>query len=133
MSAPRRLGGAVALWLALLSGAGAQSPSVAQVETGYLVGLVEASGCTFIRNGMAYDAVRAAAHLREKSAMVAATGAIGTTEAFIERVATRSSLTGRLYEVSCVGHERVATAGWLREALARYRASGASRASRDAP
>jgi hypothetical protein len=119
--------------LAALQGAQAEAPPVAQVETAYLIAFVEASGCVFYRNGSAYDSVQAASHLREKFAAVSAAGSVRSAELFIDKVASRSSLTGLPYAVSCAGSERRAAADWLREALARFRARGASRELHDAP
>ena len=105
----------------------AASPSEQQREVHYLLEFIEGSGCEFYRNGTAYDAVRAAAHLRDKYLALDATGGIPTAEAFIDRIASRSSLTGRNYEVRCAGQDRMWTAPWLREALARLRGNGAPR------
>jgi hypothetical protein len=124
--------GAVALLFMLLPGAKASGPPAVQEEAAYLIVFVEGSGCAFYRNGTAYDSVRAAAHLRQKYAAVDVTGAIKSAEMFIDKVASRSSMTGWPYEVVCTGHPRIAVADWLREALARFRASEASREPRDA-
>lgn len=123
---------AFVLLLALVPGARSAAPSVAQTESRYLIAFVKDSGCAFYRNGTEYDAGRAASHLQDKYSAVELTGEIATAEVFIERVATRSSLTGRPYEVSCGGHARITVARWLRDALVRYRENGASRDSRDA-
>jgi hypothetical protein len=117
----------------LASSSVAAPPPIAQVETDYLLQLVEQSGCEFYRNGSAYDARRAAAHLRDKYAALNASGKITTAEDFIEKVATKSSLTGRPYEVVCAGHARVTSAQWLRDALVRFRMGGPSRATHDGP
>jgi hypothetical protein len=124
--------GALILLLALVPGARSAAPSVAQTESRYLIAFVKDSGCAFYRNGTEYDAGRAASHLQDKFAAVEMTGEITTAEVFIEKVATRSNLTGRPYEVSCSGQARIAVAQWLRDALVRYRENGASRDSRDA-
>jgi hypothetical protein len=110
--------------LVFLSQAGwlnAAEPTEAQVEANYLLGFVEASGCDFYRNGTRYDATQAGEHLRKKYAVLISSGMPSSTEAFIDKVASRSSLTGRPYEVSCAGKAREATAMWLREELVRYR------------
>jgi hypothetical protein len=120
---------AIVASLAILSNAFAAPPSVARAETEYLLGYIEASGCDFYRNGGRYDAAKAGAHLRRKYAAI---GQAATAEAFIDEVASRSSLSGQPYEVSCAGQGRVMTAPWLREALARHRADGAPRDSRGA-
>ena len=118
---------AVAAFLVLSPQARAEAPSTAAEEAAYLIGVVEASGCAFFRNGMRYDAARAAAHLREKYALVATGGAIATGEMFIEKVATKSAFTGLSYEIDCPGHARVTVAFWLSDALARHRAKEAPR------
>jgi Family of unknown function (DUF5329) len=127
----------LAAWLivGLLTGAPqveAAEPLLAQQEAAYLIGAVETSGCTFYRNGVRYDAARAASHMREKYALVGASSPIPTGEAFIEKVATRSAFTGLAYEIECPGHERLTLAVWLTDSLARHRANGAPRESRGA-
>ncbi len=120
------------LLLALCARVGLASPPDVNEEVTHLVSLVESSGCEFYRNGLSYDGARAAGHLSEKYALVSAAGKIATGEIFIERVATRSSITGIPYGVKCGGSERVPLADWLNAALARHRATGASRDWRDA-
>ena len=102
----------------------AASPLVAQEEAAYLIGAVETSDCTYFRNGLWYAAARAAAHLREKYSLVNASGAIGTGEAFIDKVATKSAFTGLAYEVDCPERARLTLAAWLTDLLARHRAGG---------
>jgi Family of unknown function (DUF5329) len=114
----------VSVALALLGstlGLHAALPTEPQAEIAYLLGFVEASGCDFYRNGTRYSAMQAGSHLRQKYAVLMSSGKPATTEAFIDKVATRSSLTGVPYEVTCTGAARVGTAAWLREELARYR------------
>ena len=128
---PREILAIVAL-LALGFGTAAAEPPVAQVEIDYLLGFIEGSGCAFYRNGSRYDAMQAGSHLREKYAALAAADRIATSDVFIDKVASQSSLTGRPYEVECAGHGRMLTAPWLRAALARFRTEGAPRDLRDA-
>lgn len=113
--------------LALPAAGGAATPADAPAEIGFLLGYIESSGCEFYRNGSTYDAVHAAAHLRDKYVALGVTGKAVTAEIFIDRIASRSSLSGRNYEVRCAGQERMWTAPWLRDALARFRVNGASR------
>lgn len=97
--------------------------ATAQIEINYLLGYIEQSGCRFYRNGAWYDSKQARAHLREKYDFLAARGRIRTTEDFIEQAATRSSMSGKAYAIKC-GSGPIETANqWLREVLARYRAS----------
>jgi Family of unknown function (DUF5329) len=109
------------IFLGQAAGLHAAVPAEPQVEAAYLLGFVETSGCEFYRNGMRYDATQAGSHLRKKYAVLMSSGKPATTDAFIDKVASRSSLTGRPYEVSCAGKARVGTALWLREELSRYR------------
>jgi hypothetical protein len=118
------------LGLAFVTAASAAPPAIAQTEINYLLGFVESSGCEFYRNGSWYDSKRAQAHLRDKYQMLAAAGQISTAEDFIEKAATKSSLSGRAYEVRCGGGETVTSNQWLRGVLARFRTFGAHDAPR---
>jgi hypothetical protein len=89
-----------------------------------------ANGDQLYRNGSWYDSKRAQAHLRGKYEMLAAADRINTAEDFIEKAATKSSLSGRPYQVKCRGSEAVTSNQWLRDVLARYRTSGAHNAPR---
>lgn len=109
------------LGLALLPMARAAPSAIAQAEINYLLGFVEKSGCEFFRNGSWYDSKKAQAHLRDKYQMLAAGDLINTAEDFIEAAATKSSLSGQLYQVRCSGAGAVTSSRWLRAALARYR------------
>jgi hypothetical protein len=118
------------LGLALLPVARAAPPAIAQTEVNYLLGFVESSGCEFYRNGSWYDSKKAQAHLRYKYEMLAAGNQITTAEDFIEKAATKSSLSGRPYQVRCRGDDAVTSNQWLRDELARYRAHAAQGAPR---
>jgi hypothetical protein len=108
----------------------AAPPAIAQAEINYLLTFVEQSGCDFYRNGSWYDSKKAQSHLRQKFDFLAARGQINTAEDFIEKAATKSSLSGQAYQVQCSGGEAQSSNQWLRDALARYRAQGASGAPR---
>lgn len=118
------------LGLALLPVARAAPPAIAQSEIHYLLGFIETSGCEFYRNGSWYDSKKAQAHLRYKYEMLAARDQINTAEDFIEKAATKSSLSGQPYEVRCSGGEAVTINRWLHDVLARYRTHGADAAPR---
>jgi hypothetical protein len=117
------------LGLTFLSVARGAVPMTAQTEINYLLGFVESSGCEFYRNGSWYDSKGAQMHLRHKYEMLAAREQINTAEDFIEKAATKSSLSGQPYQVRCRGHDAVSSNPWLRDVLARYRA----KAPRGAP
>jgi Family of unknown function (DUF5329) len=94
----------------------------APIEINYLLESIEQSGCDFYRNGSWYDSKKAQAHLRQKFELLMARGQINTAEDFIEKVATKSSLSGQAYQVRCSGVEAQTTGQWLRAVLTRYRA-----------
>jgi hypothetical protein len=118
------------LGLALLPVARAAPPAIAQTEVNYLLGSVGRSGCEFYRNGSWYEAKKAQAHLRYKYELLAAREQIKTAEDFIEKAATKSSLSGQPYQVRCSDGEAVTTNQWLHDVLARYRINGADAAPR---
>ena len=80
-----------------------------------LIAAVESSGVTFIRNGTPHDSAEAARHLRKKWKY--AGGRDLTAEQFIERLASRSSLTGRPYEVGLADGTTRPAGDWLRAKL----------------
>jgi hypothetical protein len=118
------------LALALAPVGHAAPPAIAQAEINYLLGSIENSACEFFRNGSWYDGKKAAAHLRDKYALLAAENRVRTAEDFIEEAATKSSASGQPYQVRCGADKAVDTNPWLREVLARYRAGAALRAPR---
>ncbi len=108
------------LWLAA-PWAQAAPPASVQAEVGFLLGYIEGSGCEFQRNGSWSGSRAAQAHLRDKYEYLSARDLIDTTEHFIERAATQSSLTGQAYMVRCQGGTPVTSQQWLRDELAHLR------------
>jgi hypothetical protein len=115
------LGPVLLLGLLLTPAARAEPPTGVQIEVNFLLGYVEGSRCEFYRNGTWHDSKAAQAHLRDKYKYLAAGNLINTTEQFIDRAATESSLSGQPYEVRCNGGAAVTTKQWLRDELARFR------------
>jgi uncharacterized protein DUF5329 len=98
------------------------SPGVLQ-EIDHLLRFIEESGCDFNRNGTWHDAKTAQAHVRFKYEYLLARDEIKTTEDFIDKAATGSSvLFGQPYSVRCDNDPPLASNQWLRSELARYRA-----------
>jgi len=97
------------------------SPTVAQAEVEHLLSAVASSGCEFYRNGEWFDSRKASEHLRNKYTALVALGRFVTATDFIEKAATKSSMSGRPYLIRCIGGAPVPTNQWLREALERYR------------
>lgn len=89
-------------------------------EVEYLLQFVADSGCTFVRNGSEHASADAADHLRMKYSRARRYAA--TADAFIDNLASKSSWTGRPYQVICDG---VASPSgeWLHKALSDYRAA----------
>ena len=87
-------------------------------EINYLLNFISASGCEFIRNGNHYTAIEAREHIEKKYNYYRSD--INTTEDFITYSATRSSLSGKSYEVVCEGAKQT-SAQWLLNELKRYR------------
>jgi len=80
-----------------------------------LLDAVEKSGLVFVRNGSEHDSKKAASHLKDK--WEHAGDRITTTEQFIEEIASRSSTTGRTYEMKLEDGSLVPAADWLRARL----------------
>ena len=115
-------------FLFLLSGffsaAQAAEPAVTKVEIAHLFTTLEASNCQFNRNGSWHDAKEAAAHLSTKYKYLQNLNLIPSTEKFIERAATESSLSGKAYQIKCADNVAQLSAPWFMAALAKYRAGG---------
>ena len=88
------------------------------LEIEHLLQYIDASDCSFIRNGKSHDSIDAGAHIRKKYAHIKSR--IKTTEDFIQYAATKSSLSGRPYQIIC-NKEKMATAEWLTRELNRFR------------
>ena len=99
----------------------ADPPTSVHIEVNFLLGYLEGSGCEFYRNGTWHDSKAAQAHLRDKYKYLVARNLVNTTEQFIERGATESSITGQPYQVRCNGGATVTSSQWLRDELARFR------------
>ena len=115
------MGSALMLGLLLAPVARAEPPTKVQREVDFLLGFVEGSGCEFYRNGTWHDSKAAQAHLRDKYKDLVKRNLINTTEEFIERAATASSLSGQPYKLKCNGGATVTSNQWLRDELARFR------------
>ena len=99
----------------------ATAASVADEEIRQLLGYLERSGCGVYRNGIWYSASHARAHLEKKYRYLLDRGLVDTTENFMNRVATASSVSGEPYQVKCDGREPVSSAEWFTTELHRLR------------
>ena len=89
------------------------------LEIDYLINYLQNSDCQMIRNGKAYSGEDGAKHVRRKYDYFR--DKISSTEGFIDYSATKSMMSGRLYEVQCPGEEPVPSSRWLLEELEAYR------------
>lgn len=112
---------AAALGASLDASAAPPAPEVRN-EVAQLLAHLESTGCRFFRNGTWHEAREARAHLQRKYDYLAKRGLISSAEDFIDRAATRSSVSGNRYRVRCGAQDAVDGAAWLNDALARQRA-----------
>lgn len=104
--------------------ASAEAPNAAATtEISYLLQHLAGSSCRFERNGTWHEAPQAVEHLKRKYDYLLRRGLVPSAEAFIERAATQSSVTGQSYRVQCAAQPAEPSARWLQQALDRYRAS----------
>jgi hypothetical protein len=110
-----------------LSGAAASLSPAARAEIDALLSRLEASSCTFNRNGTWYPPAEAKSHLLRKLKYLEDRVAVASTEQFIERAASSSSTTGQPYLVKCGNGAPVQSGTWLLSQLQGMRASGGAR------
>jgi hypothetical protein len=84
-----------------------------QVKIDASLGRMEKSDLIFIRNGSEYAGKAAADHMRSK--LKHAGDAVRTFEDFVEKIATKSSMSGKPYLVKFKDGSTVELAKWLRE------------------
>ena len=82
----------------------------------YLLTSIGESDCTFIRNGKEYSATEAESHLRMKYRRGKRWAK--DVEGFIDRIASKSSFSGKPYRIRCGTAEPKPTSEWLRDRLA---------------
>jgi len=111
------------------AGDAASLSPTARAEIDGLLSRLEASSCTFNRNGTWYPATEAKSHLLRKLKYLEDRGAVETTEQFIERAASSSSTTGQPYLVQCGSGAPVQSGTWLRSQLQGVRSPGQTRSA----
>ena len=113
---------ALLLGLGITLAAAADPSPDARREINYLLGYIEKSGCAFNRNGSWHDAKAARDHIRVKYDYIVARDGINTTEDFIEKAATKSSMWfGQPYTVKCDSGAPVPSSQWLTAELTHFR------------
>ncbi|MGJ0491063.1 DUF5329 domain-containing protein [Methylobacter sp.] len=109
-----------AAMLASMSFAGEPKPAT-KLEIAHLFSYLQESGCQFDRNGTWYDSSEAVTHLNKKYQYLVGKGLVTSSEDFIERAASESSMSGRAYRVRCGSNSAVNSADWFGAELERYR------------
>jgi hypothetical protein len=105
----------------------ARAAASAQDEIAALLRRLDGSDCQFYRNGTWYTGSRAASHLQRKFDYLHDKGRITDAESFIALAATRSSLSGEVYQVRCPGQPAESSAAWMRRTLENVRATAIDR------
>ncbi len=98
----------------------AEPDAETEAEIERLLQQVAGSGCEFQRNGRDHDAASAAQHLRLK--LHNGSRYVNSTEQFIDRLATRSSWSGKAYTVTCEGNTQP-SGEWLHTLLEQQRSA----------
>ena len=105
--------------LPLLALAEKPTPAASQ-EIAHLIEHLKVSGCEFQRNGSWYDAVAARGHLQRKYDYLLKRDLVDSSEQFIQRAASKSSVSGKPYRVKC-GALELDSAVWFDMQLQRLR------------
>jgi hypothetical protein len=98
-------------------------PAPAHAEVEALLLNLEKSGCQFNRNGSWYSGADARAHLQQKLDYLEGKGLVQTSEQFIEKGASSSSMSGKAYLVRCGTAAPVESRRWLETQLSAQRAA----------
>ncbi len=109
----------VAAALLTLSPLALADEAAMDAEIDHLLAAVADSGCVFIRNGKEHDARAARDHLQMKRRR--GRRYYDDTEEFIERIASKSSMSRKAYRIRC-GADETTAAEWFNAVLADYRA-----------
>ncbi len=104
----------------------AQAPATTQREVGHLLDYVARPECQFNRNGKWYGGAAARVHLKKKYDYLVKRNLVPNSEAFIERAATSSSMSGAACQVRCGSDAPTPSGPWLTAELGRYRANAIS-------
>lgn len=107
------------LFLFINTSAFADVPVNQVAEVKHLLSFVKDSDCIINRNGSNYPAEKAIEHIEKKYDYFR--DEIKNTEDFIKYSATKSTMSGDYYTVSCQGKKTIRTQDWLLLELEKYR------------
>jgi hypothetical protein len=111
------------LLCSIFTAAQAAESATTKVEIAHLFTVLENSNCQFNRNGFWHSAKEASAHMNTKYQYLQNLDLVPSTEKFIERAATESSLSKRAYQIKCADGVTQASAPWFTAALMKFRAA----------
>lgn len=115
------LGACLLLVLPLLAQAAPSEQVKAEITA--LMNKLANSGCQFQRNGDWHDAGQARTHLQRKYDYLLKQNLVDSSEQFIQRAASNSSVSGKAYRVRC-GALELDSAVWFDMQLQRLRKPG---------
>ena len=95
----------------------AQQDARARQEIAHLLDYVGQSGCQFNRNGSWYSGAEARTHLLRKLDYLEGKDLVHSTEQFIELGASKSSSSGKPYQVRCGQAAATDSGPWLNAEL----------------
>ena len=93
-----------------------------RAEIDALLTKLQTSGCQFNRNGSWYSGSEAKDHLLRKLEYFEGKSGVKSTEQFIELAASKSSSSGKLYQVKCGSEASLESQLWLTRELTALRA-----------
>ena len=93
----------------------------AQKEIAHLLDYLKQSNCQFGRNGSWFGPDEAVAHINIKYQYLLRKKAIRSADNFIDRAASKSSISGEPYRVACGESAAVESAEWFRGELDVFR------------
>ncbi|MGB0135064.1 DUF5329 domain-containing protein [Dokdonella sp.] len=96
-------------------------PHAARAEIRALLDVLEQSDCEFYRNGSWYAGPKAASHLQRKLDYLERKDLLTGTDTFIALAASKSSMSGEVYQVRCPGKTAVPSADWFNAHLEQLR------------
>ena len=99
----------------------ADVPENQVAEVNHLINFVKTSDCVLNRNGTDHSGEKSVAHIQKKYNYFRKK--IKSTEDFIEYSATKSTMSGKYYTVTCPGQEAINSQDWLLNELARFRST----------
>ena len=99
----------------------ADVPAEQKKEVEHLLAFVENSDCLMNRNGSKHRGEKAVKHIKKKYHYFV--DDIKNTKDFIKYAASKSTMSGKYYQVNCPDKKPMATKDWLFDELLRYRAS----------